>query len=64
MGGNMSEIVAGDVATLKSGGPEMTVTDFFKAVDGKIKASCSWFNGQDSKEDTFPLTALKKNPNS
>ena len=49
---------AGDVVQLKSGGPKMTIREI-ENWDGGPRAWCKWFHGNDSKEDVFPLVALK-----
>ncbi len=44
----MPEFKIGDTVKLKSGGPDMTVDGFHKAVGGDDEASCTWFD--DNKE--------------
>jgi uncharacterized protein YodC (DUF2158 family) len=54
-----NEIKPGDVVTLKSGGPEMTVE---RTSDGGIGLQavieCSWFAGGQLKRNTFSKGAL------
>lgn len=47
--------VAGDLVTLKSGGPKMTV----ESVSGD-DVNCVWFYGSQYTRDTFPWEALSK----
>ncbi len=54
----MSEITAGSVVRLKSGGPKMTVEEV-KPWSGKVLAYCNWFEGSESKSNSFPLTSLE-----
>lgn len=53
----------GDVVTLKSGGPAMTV----RLVGNDGKVHCGWFNQQGNqweyKHQDFPPDALKKQEN-
>ena len=53
-GQSMSNIKAGDVVILKSGGPSMTV----ESVAGPA-ALCSWFNDKNQERKSFQLAALK-----
>lgn len=60
----MSDIVAGSVVQLKSGGPLMTVQQVSTLYDGgPLNAWCDWFVQDKApwkKEDgVFPLTSLK-----
>lgn len=57
----MSEITAGDVVQLKSGGPKMTVSHVGRAHLGGdvLHAWCDWFEGTKKMEANFPLTSLK-----
>lgn len=45
---------SGDVVTLKSGGPDMTVTDTSM---GQI--ACVWFDGKKQVYGSFPAEALE-----
>ena len=56
----MSEIKAGDVVRLKSGGPWMTVSQVDKDTFGTMTAWCHWHDEKkfDAKEGTFPLNPL------
>ena len=46
----------GDTVVLKSGGPVMTVT----AIDNEgLVVWCTWFDGNDEKEESFPADALE-----
>lgn len=61
----MDEIKTGDVVTLKSGGPKMTVSTVDKKMGGKeLHAWCDWFVQDKApwKKDqgVFPLSSLKK----
>ena len=53
------EIVIGDVVTLKSGSPTMTVDDVAENY-GTMTAWCSWYDGKKMVRDTFPVSSLKK----
>lgn len=59
----MLEIKAGDVVTLKSGGPKMTVTDIVdSSTDGSglKSANCVWFDsGNKPQSQVFPLHAIQ-----
>jgi uncharacterized protein YodC (DUF2158 family) len=49
----------GDIVTLKSGGPKMTVTGTDKDVFGnKIIVWTTWFAGSKSESSSFPEEAL------
>ena len=57
------EIKVGDVVHLKSGGPDMTVSEIGKSGmsgTGALSAWCSWFDKGDEKKGVFPLTSLTK----
>lgn len=54
-----NEIKVGDVVELKSGGPEMTVSDI-KFMNGKNLAWCEWFDGLKAQKGTFILETLKQ----
>ena len=51
----MSELKAGDVVSLKSGGPRMTISS--KGTNG---CYCKWFSGEEVKHDTFTPESLEK----
>lgn len=51
------EIETGDVVTLKSGGPEMTVNGFSR--DSDSMAVCVWFDGSVLREGSFHQKTLK-----
>ena len=53
----MLEFKVGDVVKLKSGGPKMTITN----ISPKNEVSCSWFDGNEKKNERFPLNTLSKN---
>jgi uncharacterized protein YodC (DUF2158 family) len=55
----MDEIKAGDVVSLKSGGPDMTVTSVGDNY-GTQSAWCAWFVGAKEASGVFPLVALQK----
>jgi uncharacterized protein YodC (DUF2158 family) len=55
-----NEFQAGDVVQLKSGGPEMTVTEVGLDVFEKQTVWCVWFVGTKQEEGTFPPAALAK----
>ena len=46
----------GDIVTLKSGGPEMTVQVIPK--DGGIYFKCQWFAGKKLEDGLFPADSL------
>ena len=48
----------GDIVTLKSGGPDMTVLSVFTHA-GKEMAKCAWFEGTDQHEAGFPVDVLR-----
>lgn len=60
----MEEIKKGDVVQLKSGGPEMTVSDYGVIMPGqppdKSMVQCVWFDQNTKKSDLFPVASLKK----
>jgi len=60
----MSDIQVGDVVTLKSGGPEMTVTEVSAIGDGGTM--CVWTEWFDDKKNAktgnFSLTSVAKKP--
>lgn len=47
----------GDVVMLKSGGPEMTVSEKSNFGSG-AQAKCQWFGGRKLEEGWFPLESL------
>lgn len=58
----MSDIKAGDVVQLKSGGPEMTVSDI-APVDGGDIARVFWFAGREEEvctADFKPVMLVKR----
>lgn len=52
------EIKAGDVVVLKSGGPDMTVTDIGDLY-GTQTAWCAWFDGGKPGNGTYPVASLR-----
>ena len=55
-GGYRMYFKIGDTVILKSGGPVMTVT----AIDNEgLVVWCTWFDGDDEKEESFPADALE-----
>lgn len=55
-----NEFKAGDVVELKSGGPEMTVSQTGKQqMTGKFLVWCDWFDGSKKMSDSFPPESLK-----
>lgn len=55
------KIEAGDVVTLKSGGPTMTVCRIVTDdEDEAVSAYCSWFTEGHPYDGEFPLVALKR----
>lgn len=51
----------GDVVSLKSGGPDMTVDNVGQWPDSKERqAVCAWFNGGMPVKEKFALTSLMK----
>lgn len=46
-------VVTGDLVTLRSGGPDMTVT-----YADCVEAECWWFDGAALQQEVFPLEAL------
>lgn len=55
---NQMEIKPGDIVTLKSGGPKMTVEAFYKP--DTTKFDCAWFKGAEKISGTFSVVALVK----
>lgn len=51
-----TEFKEGDIVTLKSGGPKMTVE--FTENDSKL-VYCTWFDGTEKKEDSFFPDSIK-----
>ena len=49
----------GDVVTLRSGGPDMTVTDVGYNVSRKPTVWCTWFIGTNQESGAFPPDALR-----
>jgi uncharacterized protein YodC (DUF2158 family) len=56
----MSEIKAGDVVQLKSGGPKMTVSKVYQNTHGVPAARCEWFEGTKPTWGSFPIQSLNK----
>lgn len=50
----LKSVKVGDVVTLRSGGPEMTVKAVYS--DGDIE--CQWFAGKKLESGFFPLNSL------
>ena len=60
----MSELKIGDVVTLKSGGPKMTIDNIggnsMTGEGGTITAWVSWFDAKmQPQKGSYPLTSLK-----
>lgn len=66
----MEQISIGSVVKLKSGSPQMTVTDYGKKygsgsilvtlVEDKEQVKCQWFDATGTlQQDTFPVAALQ-----
>jgi uncharacterized protein YodC (DUF2158 family) len=55
----MSDIKAGDVVQLKSGGPKMTVSKVYQDTKGIPTARCDWFDGSIQTWGSFPVQSLK-----
>lgn len=53
----VEEIKSGDVVTLKSGGPNMTISFEDESVR---RCTCQWFEGKNLLEAFFDKTALIK----
>lgn len=53
----MADLKIGDVVTLKSGGPSMTIENIGVYMY-ETKALCTWFDGNKKISDTFKLEAL------
>lgn len=58
----MSDISVGDVVTLKSGGPAMTVSEIGRNErTGRTNVACKWFDKNEQvKEDVFAIELLAK----
>lgn len=48
----------GDIVTLKSGGPKMTVTRIGKDHLDRWEAGTTWFAGSKNEHGTFPVETL------
>ncbi|KWH25995.1 hypothetical protein WL99_22320 [Burkholderia cepacia] len=57
----MSELAKGDVVMLKSGGPEMTISELglYRMTDGGVAVRCHWFINGEPKEALFDIAVLK-----
>lgn len=57
----MSDFKAGDVVSLKSGGPKMTVQDVgdYELRGPGLSAKCVWFEGTRKIDDVFNVETLK-----
>ncbi len=59
----MSDFKAGDVVELKSGGPDMTISDiadYSIESSGELSANCVWFDNKKQNSHVFALHTLKK----
>lgn len=57
----MSDLKAGDIVVVKSGGPEMTVQEAGNSPELGSYAACVWFDSKyELKTATFMQVALKK----
>lgn len=52
----------GQVVQLRSGGPEMTVSDISDVMGNKEKVRCQWFGGRKLEGGTFPEESLVEVP--
>jgi uncharacterized protein YodC (DUF2158 family) len=52
------DIKVGDVVQLKSGRPDMTVSEVGMN-NAVMKGWCVWFEGSDNKKGVFPITSLR-----
>jgi uncharacterized protein YodC (DUF2158 family) len=52
------EFKVGEVVTLKSGGPEMTVSDTRRLSPKDVMVTCQWFGGRKLERGTFPEASL------
>jgi uncharacterized protein YodC (DUF2158 family) len=56
-----NQFKAGDVVQLKSGGPEMTVTDVgIEEFSKKMMVWCMWFEKTKQLSGSFPVEAVDK----
>lgn len=53
------ELVVGDIARLKSGGPRMTVELVGRATNGKEGLFCVWFAGEGVRRGSFRREVLR-----
>lgn len=54
-------IKAGDVVKVRSGGPDMTVSNVDQDVGGVVTAWCHWFaDNSNPHTGTFPVVVLDK----
>jgi uncharacterized protein YodC (DUF2158 family) len=49
----------GQVVLVISGGPPMTVTKCAEDASGEMTVWCSWFDGKNPMDGTFPAAAVK-----
>lgn len=61
----MEDFIKGDVVTLKSGGPRMTVgavesATHFNMENPPMKATCYWFVSHALEQKDFPFEVLQK----
>jgi uncharacterized protein YodC (DUF2158 family) len=58
-----AELKVGDVVTLKSGGPKMTVEQigkFSMSSTAHNRAKCTWFDGTKKLDALFELVTIQK----
>ena len=53
-----TEFKSGDVVRLKSGGPNMTVTEIGEK-NGEARAFCEWFDGEERHQEAFVLAVIE-----
>ena len=56
------DVKKGDLVTLRSGGPEMTVRKIGKEAFGQRTIWCVWFDKAKKVEASFDVEVLKKHP--
>jgi uncharacterized protein YodC (DUF2158 family) len=56
----MASFKEGDVVTLKSGSPDLTVGKIWTGGDGVTKAEVFWFVGHELKTSHIPVDGLKQ----
>lgn len=57
------KVQVGDIVVLKSGGPEMTISEVLsipRPADGQLLVACVWFDGSHHSKAVFTVKTLKR----